>query len=135
VGGEPGSQHPVGPNDDVKLSQSSNDSFPTATNLAAVTLLDERLIQQLDRLATGIETKARKWMDAVKIGRTHLEDTVPLSVGEEWSGWGAQIRACAADIERSHEGLYELALGGNAVGTRLNAPEASRRGSPPRSRS
>jgi fumarate hydratase, class II len=105
------------------MSQSSNDSFPTAMNIAAVKLFDERLIPELNRLATVIETKSRKWMDVVKIGRTHREDAVPLSVGQEWSGWGAQIRACIADIERSREGLYELALGGTAVGTGLNAPE------------
>jgi fumarate hydratase, class II len=122
VGGEVGSQHPIGPNDDVNMSQSSNDGFPTAMHIAAVTLLDERLIPELDRLATVIETKAGGWMDVVKIGRTHLEDAVPLSVGQEWSGWAAQIRACIAEIERSREGLYELALGGTAVGTGLNAP-------------
>ncbi len=123
LGGELGSQHPIGPNDDVNMSQSSNDSFPTAMHIAAVTLLDERLIPELDRLAAAIETKARGWMDVVKIGRTHLEDAVPLSVGQEWSGWAAQIRACIADVEQSRSGLYELALGGTAVGTGLNAPE------------
>jgi len=123
LGGELGSQQPVGPNDDVNMSQSSNDSFPTAMHIAAVTLLDEHLIPELDRLATVIETKARDWMDVVKIGRTHLEDAVPLSVGQEWSGWAAQSRACITDIERSREGLYQLALGGTAVGTGLNAPE------------
>jgi fumarate hydratase class II len=123
LGGELGSQHPIGPNDDVNMSQSSNDSFPTAMHIGAVTLLDGRLIPELDRLAKAIETKARGWMDVVKIGRTHLEDAVPLSVGQEWSGWAAQIRACIADIERSREGLYELALGGTAVGTGLNAPK------------
>jgi fumarate hydratase class II len=122
LGGELGSQHPIGPNDDVNMSQSSNDSFPTAMYIAAVTLLDERVIPDLNRLAAAIETKARGWMDVVKIGRTHLEDAVPLSVGQEWSGWAAQIRACIADIERSRESLYELALGGTAVGTGLNAP-------------
>jgi fumarate hydratase class II len=123
LGGELGSQHPIGPNDDVNMSQSSNDSFPTAMHVAAVKLLDERLIPELDRLAKTIEIKADGWMDVVKIGRTHLEDAVPLSVGQEWSGWAAQIRACIADIERSRDGLYELALGGTAVGTGLNAPE------------
>jgi fumarate hydratase, class II len=123
LGGELGSQQPVGPNDDVNMSQSSNDSFPTAMHIAAVTLLDERLIPELDRLARVIETKAGDWKDVVKIGRTHLEDAVPLSVGQEWSGWAAQIRACIADIERSREDLYALALGGTAVGTGLNAPE------------
>src|SRR5262249_7951156 len=67
--------------------------------------------------------KAESWMDVVKIGRTHLEDAVPLSVGQEWSGWAAQLRACIAEVERSREGLYELALGGTAVGTGLNAPK------------
>src|SRR5215471_9043534 len=123
LGGELGSQEPIGPNDDVNMSQSSNDSFPTAMHIAAVTLVDERLIPELDRLAKVIETKASDWMDVVKIGRTHLEDAVPMSVGQEWMGWAAQIRACIADVERSREGLYELALGGTAVGTGLNAPE------------
>jgi fumarate hydratase class II len=123
LGGELGSQHPIGPNDDVNMSQSSNDSFPTAMHIAAVRLLDGRLIPELDRLAKAIETKADGWMDVVKIGRTHLEDAVPLSVGQEWSGWAGQIRACIADIERSREGLYEIALGGTAVGTGLNAPK------------
>ena len=123
LSGELGSQHPVGPNDDVNMGQSSNDSFPTAMHIAAVSLLDDRLIPELDKLAKVIEQKARSWMDVVKIGRTHLEDAVPLSVGQEWSGWAAQIRACIAEIERSREGLYELALGGTAVGTGLNAPK------------
>jgi len=105
------------------MSQSSNDSFPTAMHIAALTLLDDRLIPELDRLARVIESKAGEWMEVVKIGRTHLEDAVPLSVGQEWSGWAAQIRACIADVERSRNGLYELALGGTAVGTGLNAPE------------
>jgi fumarate hydratase, class II len=123
LGGELGSQHPVGPNDDVNMGQSSNDSFPSAMHIAAVKLLDERLIPELDRVATTIEAKAGQWMDVVKIGRTHLEDAVPLSVGQEWSGWAAQLRASLADVERSREGLYELALGGTAVGTGLNAPK------------
>ena len=122
LGGELGSQQPIGPNDDVNMSQSSNDSFATAMHIAALTLLDERLIPELDRLAEVIEAKARDWMDVVKVGRTHLEDAVPLSVGQEWSGWAAQIQGCIAEIKRSREGLYELALGGTAVGTGLNAP-------------
>jgi fumarate hydratase class II len=123
LGGELGSQQPVGPNDDVNMGQSSNDSFPTAMHIAAVSLLDARVIPELGKLAEVIEQKAKGWMDVVKIGRTHLEDAVPLSVGQEWSGWAAQIRACIAEIERSREGLYELALGGTAVGTGLNAPK------------
>jgi fumarate hydratase class II len=123
LGGELGSQHPVGPNDDVNMGQSSNDSFPTAMHISAVSLLDDRLIPELDKLTKVIEQKAKSWMDVVKIGRTHLEDAVPLSVGQEWSGWAAQIGACIAEVERSREGLYELALGGTAVGTGLNAPK------------
>src|SRR5215471_12465963 len=99
----------------------------TQSNMNVNEVLSNRAIQllggELGRLARAIETKARDWMDVVKIGRTHLEDAVPLSVGQEWSGWAAQIRACIADIERSRGGLYELALGGTAVGTGLNAPE------------
>ena len=123
LGGELGSQHPVGPNDDVNMGQSSNDSFPTAMHIAAVSLLDDRLIPELDKLARAIEQKAQRWMDVVKIGRTHLEDAVPLSVGQEWSGWAAQLSASIAEVGRSREGLYELALGGTAVGTGLNAPK------------
>jgi fumarate hydratase, class II len=123
LGGELGSQHPIGPNDDVNMGQSSNDSFPTAMHIAAVTIIDDRLLPELDQLAQVIERKASGWMDVVKIGRTHLEDAVPLSVGQEWSGWAAQLRACIADIERSRSGLYELAQGGTAVGTGLNAPK------------
>ena len=122
LGGEVGSQHPVGPNDDVNMGQSSNDSFPSAMHVAVVELIDGRLLPELHRLAAVIEGKAAEWMDVVKIGRTHLEDAVPLSVGQEWSGWAAQLRAAQAEVERSREGLYELALGGTAVGTGLNAP-------------
>jgi fumarate hydratase, class II len=123
LGGEPGSQHPVGPNDDVNMSQSSNDSFPTAMHIASVSVIDNKLLPELGRLAAVIETKAQGWMDVVKVGRTHLEDATPLSVGQEWSGWAAQLRACIAEIEHSRGGLYELALGGTAVGTGLNAPK------------
>ena len=123
LGGELGTQKPVGPNDDVNMGQSSNDSFPTAMHIAAVTLIDERLVPELTKLAATIEKKAEGWMDVIKVGRTHLEDATPLSVGQEWSGWAAQLRACITEIERSREGLYELALGGTAVGTGLNAPK------------
>jgi fumarate hydratase, class II len=123
LGGEIGSQVPVAPNDDVNMGQSSNDSFPTAMHIAAVTELDERLLPRLHALADELHAKAEQWKDVVKIGRTHLEDAVPLTVGQEWSGWAAQVDACIAEIEHSREGLYELALGGTAVGTGLNAPE------------
>lgn len=123
LGGELGSQEPIGPNDDVNMSQSSNDSFPTAMHIAAVQLVDDRLLPELNRLADVIQAKADNWMDVVKIGRTHLEDAVPLTVGQEWSGYAAQIQAALKEVENSREGLYELALGGTAVGTGLNAPQ------------
>jgi len=123
LGGKLGSQEPIGPNDDVNMGQSSNDSFPSAMHIAAVTLIDERLVPELSKLADVIEEKARGWMDVIKVGRTHLEDATPLSVGQEWSGWAAQLRAAIAEIERTREGLFELALGGTAVGTGLNAPK------------
>lgn len=123
VGGTLGSQHPVGPNDDVNMGQSSNDTFPTAMHIAAITELDDRLLPRATALAEELESKSTRWADVVKIGRTHLEDAVPLTVGQEWSGWAAQIRAAIADIEHSRLSLYELAAGGTAVGTGLNAPK------------
>ncbi|WP_296946483.1 class II fumarate hydratase [uncultured Massilia sp.] len=122
LGGTLGSQRPVAPNDDVNMGQSSNDSFPTAMHIAALDLLDRRLLPEVDRLAGVIEAKAAAWMDVVKIGRTHLEDATPLTVGQEWSGWAAQLRAAARAIADGRRGLYELALGGTAVGTGINAP-------------
>jgi fumarate hydratase class II len=123
LGGVLGGQKPIGPNDDVNMGQSSNDSFPTAMHISALALIDDRLLPELSQLAATIERKAAGWMDVVKVGRTHLEDATPLSVGQEWSGWAAQLRACVFEIERSREGLYELAFGGTAVGTGLNAPK------------
>jgi fumarate hydratase, class II len=123
LGGELGSQHPVGPNDDVNMGQSSNDTFPTAMHIAAVEAIDGMLVPQVSRLAETIERKADGWMDVVKIGRTHLEDAVPLTVGQEWHGWAGQIRDAIAAIEASRGGLYQLAVGGTAVGTGLNAPK------------
>ena len=123
LGGTLGTQQPVGPNDDVNMGQSSNDTFPTAMHVAAVEEIDGRLLPELDRLATAIEAKANRWMGVVKTGRTHLEDATPLTVGQEWSGYAAQIRAAAAAVAASRAGLYELAVGGTAVGTGLNAPK------------
>ncbi|MFJ9350495.1 class II fumarate hydratase [Streptomyces sp. NPDC101237] len=123
LGGTLGTQQPVAPNDDVNMGQSSNDSFPTAMHLAAVKEIDEHLLPQARELAAAIEAKATEWADVVKIGRTHLEDAVPLTVGQEWSGYAAQLRACIEEIGHSRAGLLELALGGTAVGTGLNAPE------------
>src|SRR5713226_1970545 len=92
LGGKIGSKAPVHPNDDVNLGQSSNDTFPTAMHIAAVLELEERLLPQAEALAASIEAKASEWMDVVKTGRTHLMDAVPLTVGQEWSGWAHQIR-------------------------------------------
>ncbi|WP_428658963.1 class II fumarate hydratase [Reyranella sp.] len=123
LGGTLGSQKPVGPNDDVNMGQSSNDTFPTAMHIAAVAEIDDRLVPAVSALVETIERKADGWMDVVKIGRTHLEDAVPLTVGQEWHGWAGQIRDALAEIEASRAGLYQLAVGGTAVGTGLNAPK------------
>ncbi|CAN5193551.1 class II fumarate hydratase [soil metagenome] len=122
LGGELGSQRPVGPNDHVNMGQSSNDTFPTAMHIAAVTELDTRLIPKVQALQQEIASKAEQWSDVVKIGRTHLEDAVPLTVGQEWSGYAAQLDACIDDLQHARVGLLELAVGGTAVGTGLNAP-------------
>lgn len=122
LGGKLGSQKPVGPNDDVNMGQSSNDSFPTAMHIAALTEIDERLLPRLRDLHAEILNKSKKWMGVVKIGRTHLEDAVPLTVGQEWSGYAAQLEGVIRELEHSREGLLRLALGGTAVGTGLNAP-------------
>ncbi len=122
LGGTLGSKAPVHPNDDVNMGQSSNDTFPTAMHIAVVTALDDHLLPQLDALAKAIEVKAADWTDVVKIGRTHLEDAVPLTVGQEWSGYAHQVRDAMADLVHARQGLMELAIGGTAVGTGLNAP-------------
>jgi fumarate hydratase class II len=92
-------------------------------HIAAVEEIDGRLLPQMEALARAIEVKAAGWMHVVKIGRTHLEDATPLTVGQEWSGYAAQLRACIMAIADSRRGLYELAVGGTAVGTGLNAPK------------
>ncbi|MGO9007938.1 MAG: class II fumarate hydratase [Beijerinckiaceae bacterium] len=122
LGGKIGSKSPVHPNDDVNMGQSSNDTFPTAMHIAAVLELEERLLPHAEALAAAIETKANQWMDVVKIGRTHLQDAVPLTVGQEWSGYAQQMRDAIAGVRRAEGGLHELAAGGTAVGTGLNAP-------------
>jgi fumarate hydratase class II len=122
LGAEIGSKSPVHPNDDVNMGQSSNDTFPTAMHIAGVLALEEHLLPHAETLATAIEAKANEWSDVVKIGRTHLQDAVPLTVGQEWSGWAHQIRDALTRIRASETGLFELAAGGTAVGTGLNAP-------------
>src|SRR5882724_12722005 len=122
LGGKIGSKEPVHPNDDVNIGQSSNDTFPTAMHIAAVLEVEEHLVPQAEALAAAIEAKANEWMDVVKTGRTHLQDAVPLTVGQEWSGWTHQIRDALERVRAAEPSLFELAAGGTAVGTGLNAP-------------
>src|SRR5260370_23601983 len=122
VGGELGSKHPVHPNDDVNMGQSSNDTFPTAMHIARVVEFSDRLIRAVAALTEAIRTKARQWVDVVKIGRTHLQDATPLTVGQEWSGYAAQLDDALALVRSSLQGLYRLAVGGTAVGTGINTP-------------
>ena len=122
LGGEIGSKLPVHPNDDVNLGQSSNDTFPTAMHIAAVLELEEHLLPATEALAAVIENKSSEWSDVVKTGRTHLQDAVPLTVGQEWSGYAQQIRDALRGIRAAETALFELAAGGTAVGTGLNAP-------------
>jgi fumarate hydratase class II len=122
VGGELGSQQPIHPNDDVNMSQSSNDTFPTAMHIAAYTMATEMTIPALRRLRAACEHKSRRWANVVKIGRTHLQDATPLTVGQQWSGFVGAIDDALADVEHAIAGLLQLAMGGTAVGTGLNAP-------------
>jgi fumarate hydratase class II len=122
LGGELGSNVPIHPNDHVNMAQSSNDTFPTAMHIASVLEVKKYLLPRVEALASAIEAKSKQWHDVVKIGRTHLEDAVPLTVGQEWSGYAVQIRDAIALIDSSMGGLYQLAAGGTAVGTGLNAP-------------
>jgi fumarate hydratase, class II len=122
TGGVLGSQEPVHPNDHVNMGQSSNDTFPTAMHIAAYTMATKQTIPALTRLRDAIDAKAKQWADVVKIGRTHLEDAVPLTVGQEWSGYAGALDDAIAEVEHATSGLLELAMGGTAVGTGLNAP-------------
>ncbi len=120
AGGELGSKSPVHPNDDVNMSQSSNDTFPTAMHIAAARQLNEELLPSVRALRDALAVKAEAFGAIVKIGRTHLMDAVPLTLGQEFSGYVAQLDADLTRIEASLPDLYELALGGTAVGTGLN---------------
>ena len=122
LGGELGTKHPVHPNDHVNMGQSSNDTFPTAMHIATLLQVRGHTIPQLNELIQAIWSKAKQWVDVVKIGRTHLQDATPLTVGQEWSGWTTQLRDARARLEQALEAVHELAAGGTAVGTGLNAP-------------
>jgi fumarate hydratase class II len=124
LGGTLGTKQPVHPNDHVNMGQSSNDTFPTAMHIATLLAVRGQTIPQLNALIDAIWAKAKQWVDIVKIGRTHLQDAVPLTVGQEWSGWTTQLRDARGRLERALEAVHELAAGGTAVGTGLNAPNA-----------
>src|SRR6201997_228896 len=121
AGGEMGSKKPIHPNDDVNMSQSSNDTFPAAMHIAAADRVKRALIPAIQEVHDAIDAKSKEFTDIVKIGRTHLQDAVPMTVGQEFSGWASLLER---DIKRLNEvldGLYDLAIGGTAVGTGLNA--------------
>jgi len=128
AGGVLGTKKPVHPNDDVNMSQSSNDTFPTAMHIAAVTEITDRLVPAVRGLRDALDIKARAYERVIKIGRTHLMDAVPLTLGQEFSGYVAQLDADLNRVNLVLEGLYELAAGGTAVGTGLNThPEFGER--------
>jgi fumarate hydratase, class II len=116
-----GSKTPVHPNDHVNMSQSSNDSFPTAMNIAAAVSVKEKLIPAVKALRDAINAKANEWQNIVKIGRTHMQDATPLTLGEEWSGYVGMLDDNLERIDGALKGVYRLALGGTAVGTGINA--------------
>ncbi|WP_442678773.1 class II fumarate hydratase [Sphingomonas sp. ASY06-1R] len=124
LAGTRGGKTPVHPNDHVNMSQSSNDSFPTALHIAAARAVTDRLFPALDAMLATLEDKARAWDDIIKIGRTHLQDATPLTLGDEFSGYAAQVARSRKRIEPViTNGMYQLAQGGTAVGTGLNAPD------------
>ncbi len=122
-----GSKQPVHPNDHVNMSQSSNDTFPTAMHIAAAEQM-QKLIPEVQRLRDAIDAKAKEFADVVKIGRTHLQDATPLTVGQEFGGWASLLERDVERLEAVLPGLYDLAIGGTAVGTGLNShPEFAER--------
>src|SRR5882757_1481315 len=129
AGGSMGSKKPIHPNDDVNMSQSSNDTFPTAMHIAAATETSRRLIPAVKKLRDALDAKGREFAGIVKIGRTHLQDATPLTVEQEFSGWVSLLDRDLARTAQALDGLYDLAIGGTAVGTGLNAhPEFAERG-------
>jgi fumarate hydratase class II len=128
AGGVMGSKKPIHPNDDVNMSQSSNDTFPTAMSIAAATETARRLLPAVKKLRDVLLAKSLEFADIVKIGRTHLQDATPLTFGQEFSGWVNMLDRDGARIAVALDGLYDLAIGGTAVGTGLNAhPEFAER--------
>lgn len=128
AGGEMGSKKPIHPNDHVNMSQSSNDTFPTAMHIAAAERVKNVLIPAVKTVRDAILAKAKEFNDIVKIGRTHLQDAVPLTIGQEFGGWASLLDRDIKRLEQVLEGLYDLAIGGTAVGTGLNThPEFAER--------
>jgi fumarate hydratase class II len=128
AGGRLGSKTPIHPNDDVNMSQSSNDTFPTAMHIAAAERVHRRLIPAVRGVREAIAAKAREFKDVLKIGRTHLQDAVPMTVGQEFSGWASLLERDVRRLDQVLDGLYDLAIGGTAVGTGLNThPEFAER--------
>jgi fumarate hydratase class II len=128
AGGAMGSKKPVHPNDHVNMSQSSNDTFPTAMYIAAATAVNEQLIPAVRLIHDAIAAKAKQFESVVKIGRTHLQDATPLTLGQEMGGWASLLERDIARLEAAVDGLYDLAIGGTAVGTGLNThPEFAQR--------
>jgi fumarate hydratase class II len=123
LGGEMGSKKPVHPNDHVNMSQSSNDCFPSAMHIACAEEIVHRLLPALQKLRNALNDKAKAWKEVVKIGRTHAQDAVPLTLGQEFSGYAQQVENGVARIEQTLPALMQLAQGGTAVGTGLNAPK------------
>ncbi len=122
LGGEMGSKSPAHPNDHVNASQSSNDTIPTAIHIAALAEIEKRLLPALRRLHDALNTKVTAFAAIVKVGRTHLQDATPLTLGQEFSGYASQIEANIGRVGRAREALYSLAQGGTAVGTGINCP-------------
>ncbi|WP_176083286.1 class II fumarate hydratase [Martelella sp. HB161492] len=122
LGGEMGSKKPVHPNDHVNMSQSSNDTYPTAMHIACAEQIVHHLLPNLKHLQQALAAKEKEFAAIIKIGRTHTQDATPLTLGQEFSGYAAQVASAIKRIELSMTGLYELAQGGTAVGTGLNAP-------------
>src|SRR6266478_5858257 len=116
-----GSKKPVHPNDHVNMSQSSNDSFPSAMYIAAAVNVTQRLVPAVKALHAAIAAKAKEWDDVVKIGRTHMQDATPLTLGQEWSGYAGMLADDLERIDDALKGVYRLALGGTPVGTGINA--------------
>lgn len=123
AGGQRGDKAPIHPNDQVNLAQSTNDAFPTAMHLAALTVFSQRLLPEVTAMLALLRAKAQAYAEVVKIGRTHLQDATPLTVGQEISGWVSLLERDVARLEAAADGLGDLALGGTAVGTGLNAPK------------